>query len=231
LSRSLAAAGPPTDEDLAQIVTGGASRLGIALGNEPANQLVSYLRLIERWNATYNLTAVRSLEAMATQHIVDSMSVMPALRTRLAGGENRILDVGAGAGLPGVVVAILERDAAVVCVDSVGKKAAFVRQVAATLGLQNLSAVHSRVEAMTAPPAFGVIVSRAFSSLLDFVSSTRHLLAAGGSWIAMKGKVPLQELSDAERSGATFEVEQVIVPGLYAERCLIVGRLTQDSER
>ena len=226
MSRSLAAAGPPTDEDLARLILGGASDLGIALGSKPADQLVTYLRLIERWNATYNLTAVRTPEAMATQHIVDSMSVIPALRTRLPGTENRILDVGAGAGLPGVVIAILERDAPVVCVDSVGKKAAFVRQVAATLGLQNLWAVHSRVEAMTAPPSFGLIVSRAFSSLQDFVSSTRHLLAVGGSWIAMKGKVPHQELSDAEQSGATFEVEQLSVPGLDAERCLILGKLS-----
>ena len=229
MNRSLPAAARPTNDDLAQIILRGASRLGIALGREPAGQLVAYLRLIDRWNATYNLTAVRTVEAMATQHIVDAMTVISALRVRLPGTENRILDVGAGAGLPGVVIAILEPDAAVVCVDSVGKKTAFVSQVAATLGLQNLSAVHSRVEAMTAPPSFGVVVSRAFSSLQDFVSSTRHLLAADGWWIAMKGKLPRQELIDAKQSGATFDIEQVSVPGLDAERCLILGRPIRES--
>lgn len=223
--------GPETDEDLALIIANGAARLGVDLHRGQIDQLVAYLRLIDRWNATYNLTAVRTLAAMATQHVVDCLSVIQPMRTRLAVGERRILDVGSGAGLPGVVIAIAEREASVVCVDSVGKKAAFVTQVAATLALGNLAAIHGRVEAMKAPPAFGLIASRAFASLPDFVSSTRHLLEEGGWWMAMKGKVPLEELSLGTRSGIGFHVEQVVVPDLEAERCLIWGQIIPESER
>lgn len=231
MSNDIARAGSPSDGELASIIESGAGCLNLGLDAVQSQQLVLYLRLIARWNATYNLTAVRDLKAMATQHIVDSLSLIGALRARIPSSDKRILDVGSGAGLPGVVVAILQRETPVVCVDSVGKKAAFLTQVAATLKLHNLSSVHSRVEEMTDPHAFGVIVSRAFSSLLDFVSSTRPLLATGGWWIAMKGKVPHQEMRDAESSGVKFEVQPISVPRLDAERCLIFGQPIQSSER
>lgn len=205
--------------------------MGIGLEPVQADQLVSYLKLVERWNLIYNLTAVRELTAMATQHVVDSMSIILSVRTRLPGARRRILDVGSGAGLPGVVIAILQPWDAVVCVDSVGKKAAFVTQVAASLNLGNLASIHARVEALTPPPAYDLIVSRAFASLVDMVTSTRHLLDEGGWWIAMKGKVPHEEMQDAERAGATFAVEPISVPGLDADRCLLIGRPSQASER
>lgn len=222
---------PPTDGDLAGIVQRGADGLGVGLRPVQADQLVAYLRLVERWNLTYNLTAIRDLTAMATQHVVDSMSIIPALRTRRDEARRHILDVGSGAGLPGVVIAILHAGDAVACVDSVGKKAAFVTQVAASLKLGNLTSTHSRVEALTPPPAYDFIVSRAFASLVDMVTSTRHLLNEGGCWIAMKGKVPHEEMQDAERAGATFTIDPISVPGLDADRCLLIGRLTQASER
>lgn len=231
MSRSLSVLGPPTDDGLAGLILAGATGLGVDLAHGQTDQLVGYLRLIDRWNATYNLTAVRSLEAMATHHVVDSLSVVVPMRRRLPGSEKRILDVGTGAGLPGVVLAIVERESIVVCVDSVGKKAAFVTHVAAALGLENLSAVHSRVEAINAPPSFGFIVSRAYGSLPAFVSATRHLLALGGWWMAMKGKVPHQELTDAASLGTVFEIEQVSIPGLRAERCLLIGKAISESER
>jgi 16S rRNA (guanine527-N7)-methyltransferase len=231
LSRSPSVLGAPTDDDLAGIIRAGATGLGVDVTPGQTDQLVAYVRLIERWNATYNLTAVRTLEAMATQHVVDSLSIVAPMRRRLPGIENRILDVGTGAGLPGVVLAIVAPEAVVVCVDSVGKKAAFVTHVAAALGVENLAAVHSRVEAMKAPPAFGFIVSRAFSSLSAFVSSTRHLLAPGGWWMAMKGKVPHEKLSEVASSGARFEIEQLSIPGLAAERCLLIGQAISESER
>ena len=215
---------PPTDDDLAGIVRRGADGLGIGLEPVQARQLVAYLRLVERWNLTYNLTAIRDPEVMATQHVVDSMSIISELRTRRPDAGRRILDVGSGAGLPGVVIAILQTGDAVVCVDSVGKKAAFVTQVAASLKLVNLTSIHSRVEALATPPVYDFIVSRAFSSLVDMVTATRHLLAEGGSWIAMKGKVPHEEVQDVGRAGATFAVEPIHVPGLDADRCLLIGR-------
>jgi 16S rRNA (guanine527-N7)-methyltransferase len=216
--------GPETDADLASVIASGATRLGVDLDSEQTGHLVAYLRLIERWNATYNLTAIRSVRAMATQHVVDSLSAIASVRAHLPGGNRRILDVGSGAGLPGVVIAIVDKEALVTCVDSVGKKAAFVKHAAMTLGLDNLSAVHARVEAMSAPPDFGLIVSRAFASLANFVSSTQHLLGPAGWWMAMKGKVPLEEISDAASSGVVFEVERISVPGLEAERCLLVAQ-------
>ncbi len=205
--------------------------MGIGLEPAQADQLVAYLRLVERWNLTYNLTAVRDLTAMATQHVVDSMSIIQSLRTRLPGARRRVLDVGSGAGLPGVVIAILQTGDAVVCVDSVGKKTAFVTQVAAALKLENLTSIHSRVEALMPPPAFDFIVSRAFASLIDMVTSTRQLLAEGGWWVAMKGKVPHGEVQDAGRAGATFVVESISVPDLDADRCLLIGQPFHASER
>ena len=230
MSPSFPSRAPPTDDDLAGIVQGGAGGLGIALERLQVARLVAYLRLVERWNLTYNLTAVRDPNAMATQHVVDSMSIIPSLRTRLQGGRRRILDVGSGAGLPGVVIAILQPGDAVVCVDSVGKKAAFVTQVAASLKLGNLTSIHARIETLPRPPTYDFIVSRAFASLVDMVISTRHLLAEGGWWIAMKGKVPHEEMQDAERAGAIFAVEQINVPDLDADRCLLIGRPSQASE-
>ena len=223
--------GPQTDAELASIIASGATSLGVDLDGERIANLVAYLRLIERWNATYNLTAVRSVRAMATQHVVDSLSAIASVRAHLPLDNRRILDVGSGAGLPGVVIAIVDNDMLVTCVDSVGKKAAFVRHAAMTLGLDNLSAVHGRVEAMSAPPAFGLIVSRAFSSLSNFASSTQHLIGPGGWWMVMKGKVPLEEISDAAVSGFVFDLERISVPGLEAERCLLLARAISDSER
>jgi 16S rRNA (guanine527-N7)-methyltransferase len=217
-----ASSGAEVDAELATVISRGAALLGVDLEARQTSRLVDYLRLMERWNATYNLTAVRSIREMATQHIVDSLSAIPSLRTHLPPDDPRILDVGSGAGLPGVVFAIVEGQAFVQCVDSVGKKVAFLKHVAMTLSLSNLSAVHSRVEAMRAPPTYGLIVSRAFATLSDFIASTDHLLHPTGWWMAMKGKLPRQELA-ALPPEIDIQVEPVHVPGLQADRCLILG--------
>jgi len=195
--------------------------LALELSVGGADRLLAYLALLQRWNATYNLTAVRDPAQMLTQHLADCLAVVGPLRRHLgAGAQRRLLDVGSGGGLPGVVLATLEPSWDVTCVDSVGKKAAFIRQVAGEIGLPNLHGEHSRVEALNAKP-FDVITSRAFGSLAHFVRLTRLLLAPGGVWMAMKGKIPDDEIAALPSDIEVFHVEHLDVPGLGAERCLI----------
>jgi len=194
--------------------------LGLDLTPASAQRLFDYLERLQRWNATYNLTAVRDPAQMRSQHLLDCLAAVAPLRRFLAGRSARLLDVGSGGGLPGVVLALLEPAWDVSCVDAVGKKAAFVRQVAGELALPNLHALHARVEALAGPP-FDVITSRAFASLPDFVRLTRPLLAPGGVWMAMKGRRPDDELATLPADIDVFHVEPLAVPGLGADRCLI----------
>ena len=200
---------------------GACDSLGLALDPAALDRLLAYLALLQRWNATYNLTAVRDPGEMLTQHLADCLAVVGPLRRQLGTGTSRrILDVGSGGGLPGVVLAVLEPGWAVTCVDAVGKKAAFIRQVAVELRLRNLAAEHARVESLKAG-GFDLITSRAFASLADFVSLTRKLLAPEGVWAAMKGKTPEAELAALPAGIAVFHVEPIAVPGLDAERCIV----------
>ena len=180
--------------------------------------MLAYLDLLQRWNDTYNLTSVRDRAAMLTQHLADCLAVVPALQRRPS--LQRLLDVGSGGGLPGVVLAALMPAVDVTCVDSVGKKVAFLRQVAGALPLPNLHPVHARIESLRLPP-FDLITSRAFATLADFVGLTRPLLAAGGSWMAMKGRRPDDEIASLPAGVEVFHVEQLTVPGLAAQRCLV----------
>ena len=197
-----------------------ASALALDLRAAQADGLIAYLALLHRWNATYNLTAVRDPAQMLTQHLADCLAVMGSLRRQAGPGPYRLLDVGSGGGLPGVVIAVLNPAVDVTCVDAVGKKAAFVQQVASELRLPNLRAEHSRVESLKAAP-FDVIASRAFAALPDFVGLTRRHLAGTGMWMAMKGKEPADELAQLPADVSVFHVEQLIVPGLDAQRCLV----------
>jgi 16S rRNA (guanine527-N7)-methyltransferase len=200
-----------------------AAALGLMLADAAFDRLVRYLGLLRKWNAAYNLTAVRDAAQMRVQHIADCLAVIAPLRRELAKGPGRpqrILDVGSGGGLPGVVLAIAEPAWDVSCVDTVGKKAAFVRQAAGELALPNLHALHARVEALPNSP-FDVITSRAFASLPDFVRLTRALLAPGGMWMAMKGRRPDDERAALAADIEVFHVEPLAVPGLDAERCLV----------
>ncbi|MBV9892500.1 MAG: 16S rRNA (guanine(527)-N(7))-methyltransferase RsmG [Rhizobacter sp.] len=188
------------------------------LGGEKVAKFVAYLRLIERWNGTYNLTSIRDLRSMATQHIVDCLAATDLLtRRRDPQNRKRLLDVGSGAGLPGIVIAVALPDTEVVCVESVGKKAAFLRQAAATLRAENVTALHIRAEQLSG--RFDVVASRAVTSLSQFVAITRHLLADNGEWMAMKGRVPTREI--AALSKGDVSVDRLSVPGLGAERCVI----------
>jgi 16S rRNA (guanine527-N7)-methyltransferase len=200
--------------------------LGIEITVVQAAALRQYLDLLKRWNATYNLTSVRDPAAMFTQHLADCLAVVPPLRRQLGAGVEtcRVLDVGSGGGLPGVVLAVVLPELQVLCVDAVGKKAAFVRQVAGNLALNNLKASHSRVEALRVEP-FHLITSRAFSSLADFVRLTRGHLLPNGAWMAMKGRLPEEEIAALPADIEVFHVEQLNVPGLDAQRCLVWMRL------
>ncbi|MBB2483755.1 16S rRNA (guanine(527)-N(7))-methyltransferase RsmG [Mitsuaria sp. WAJ17] len=198
-----------------------AQTLELNLSETQLQQLLDYLGLIQKWNKVYNLTAVRDPQAMLVQHLVDSLSLVPALRRHLAAQPGqRLMDVGSGGGLPGVVVAICEPGLDVSCVDAVAKKASFIQQVAAELRLPNLHGLHSRVEALKALP-FDVITSRAFASLQDFTTLTRQHLKTGAIWLAMKGQHPDEEIAALPQDLRVFHVEQLQVPGLDAQRCLI----------
>jgi 16S rRNA (guanine527-N7)-methyltransferase len=212
---------PPLDPALRDGLNQVAVALDLALPIEYADALLGYLDLLQRWNGTYNLTAVREPLQMLTLHLADCLALMAPLRRHLGGRTGaRLLDVGSGAGLPGVVIAALNPSMDVTCVETVGKKAAFVQQVAAELGLRNLSSAHARVERLRAAP-FDIVGSRAFASLPDFVTLTRAHLAPGGVWLAMKGKRPADELARLASDIDVFHVEPLTVPGLSAERCLV----------
>jgi 16S rRNA (guanine527-N7)-methyltransferase len=199
----------------------GAAALGVTLSDRQAEQLLAYGTLMLKWNKVYNLTAVRDPAGVMTHHLLDSLAVIAPLQREWA-GRGRLLDVGSGAGLPGVIIAILRADIDVSCLDAVAKKAAFVQQMAGELELPNLRGLHARVESLEG--SYQIISSRAFASLPDFFNGSRHLLAEDGVWLAMKGKAPTEELAILPSWVSVFHVEQLTVPGLDAERCIIWAR-------
>ena len=225
---------PATKSQLAA----GALELGINLLPAQLDQLLAYLDLIQKWNKVYNLTAVRDAADMLTHHLLDSLAVVLPLRRQLAamayaanGGDKRatsgplfkLLDVGSGAGLPGIVIAICCPEILVDCVDTVAKKSAFISQVIVALRLPNLKSIHARVENLT--EQYDVISSRAFASLADFTSWSGKGLKDGGIWLAMKGQYPKPEIDALKPNVKVFHVEQLAVPGLDAERCIVWMRL------
>lgn len=197
----------------------GLVRLGLELESAQIDQLLGYADLLAKWARVYNLTALRSPQEILTHHLLDSLSIARPLMAMLGSGPRRVADAGSGAGLPGAVLAICFPDWHVDCIDAVAKKAAFVQQAAGTLALPNLRGVHARLESVPGP--YGLVTSRAFASLADFVAVTAHSLAPDGVWAAMKGKYPDAEVADLPHSVEMFHVEQLEVPGLEAERCLV----------
>jgi 16S rRNA (guanine527-N7)-methyltransferase len=210
--------------ELEDLLRAGADALGLRLEPRQLEQLLAYLGLIDKWNRVYNLTAVRDPRDMLTHHLLDSLAVVGPLRRHTGGRPCSLLDVGSGAGLPGVVIATCCPEITVECVDTVAKKAAFIQQVAATLQLPNLRGVHGRVERLAGP--HDVICSRAFASLADFVAWSSGALGPGGVWLAMKGRHPADEIAALPPAVEVFHVEQLEVPGLEAERCIVWMRKT-----
>ena len=200
-----------------------AEQLGVDLSPGQSAALLAYMAMIGKWTKVYNLTAVRDPAEMMTHHLLDSLAAVAPLRRYLQqaglGHGARLLDVGSGAGLPGIVIAICCPEVQVSCVDTVAKKAAFIKQAALELKLPNLTGLHARVESLTGP--FDVVCSRAFASLPDFTKWSVNALAQDGVWMAMKGKHPADELAALLASVDVFHVEQLQVPGLLAERCIV----------
>jgi 16S rRNA (guanine527-N7)-methyltransferase len=200
-------------------LSAGLSAMHLALPPEATWQLSAYLRLIEKWNRVHNLTAVREPEKMVVLHLLDSLSVLPHVAN-----AKSLLDVGTGAGLPGIPLAIARPDLDVTLLDSSHKKAAFLEQAKAELGLANVTVVCERVEQWRPGRTFDAVVSRAFSELAEFVAQSAHLVSPGGNLLAMKGVHPFDEI---ERLPASHCVETVIeleVPTLDAKRHLVLLR-------
>ncbi|MGM0983199.1 MAG: 16S rRNA (guanine(527)-N(7))-methyltransferase RsmG [Pseudomonadota bacterium] len=208
------------DMQLAEARLGsGLAALGIAVDDEQRRRLLALVALLHKWNRAYNLTAVRTPEEMVTRHLLDSAAVLPFVN------GTQLLDVGSGPGLPGLVLAILEPSLAVTLLDSNGKKVRFQRQAVMELDLCNVTPVQARVEAFE-PVAGGYaqIISRAFSSLGDFIALTARLVAPGGEWLAMKGPAVDDELADLPEEIAVAERHDLAVPFQNAGRQLVVLR-------
>jgi 16S rRNA (guanine527-N7)-methyltransferase len=194
------------------------NQLGLALSPAQQQQLLDYLDLLGKWNKIYNLTAVRDPAQMLTQHLLDCLAVVQPLKARLPALQT-VLDVGAGGGLPAVVLAVACPQWQVSAVDTVAKKAAFIQTAAHSLGLSNLRGIHARVEELT--EGYDLVCSRAFASLADFTSWSAAALKPGGVWMAMKGRVPDEELAALPPGVRVDEVQLLQVPGLEAQRCVV----------
>lgn len=211
---------------LAQALDAELPELSLAPDAPTRDKLLAYLGQLAKWNAVYNLTAIRDPAQMLVQHLFDCLSIVAPLRERgLLGPGAVVLDVGSGGGLPGVALAIVEPGAQVHCVDSVGKKSAFVAQLRGELALPNLYAHHARVEQLVAPgdlPPATLIVSRAFATLEDFVNASAHLRSRAGVWAAMKGRLPEEEISALPPEVALAATITLRVPHLDAQRHLLI---------
>jgi len=194
----------------------GARAMDLAMSPESVARCAQYLRLIEKWNRVHNLTAVRETEQMVVLHLLDSLSLLPHL-----GSAHSLLDVGSGAGLPGIPVAIARPDLAVILLDSSRKKTVFLEQARAELALSNVTVRCERVEQWRPDATFDLVVSRAFAELGEFVDQARHLLAPGGRMIAMKGVYPFEEIAKIPPSHRVASVTELHVPHLDAKRHLV----------
>ena len=201
---------------LEQTLSAGVKQLGLELNQAQMTQLLDYLALLAKWNSVYNLTSVRDPAQMVVQHVLDSLTAVPAF----AGAVN-VLDVGAGGGLPGIVLAIARPDMQVSLIDTVHKKTAFLTQVKAQLGLSNVTVYTMRVEQLEVKNKFDVITSRAFADLSDFVNWSNHVLTDGGRFIALKGVAPADERERLPELWKVEELRPLKVPGLDAERHLV----------
>jgi 16S rRNA (guanine527-N7)-methyltransferase len=206
----------------AEQLSAGIQTLGLEVSTDAREKLLAYLQLMAKWNRVYNLTALRNPGEWVTHHLLDSLAVLPHVRGPV------VADVGSGAGLPGLALAIVRPDWQVISIEVVDKKAAFQRQVAAELALANVRMEGGRVEDVKLEGGADTVVSRAFSNLVDFVNLTGHLLKPEGRWAAMKGKKPLDEIAVLPLDVKVAEIVNLKVPGLNAERCVVLMEKTEN---
>ena len=203
-------------EVVADVLTQGLKQLPLALDQGQVEKLLDYLHLLNKWNSVYNLTSVRDPLEMVKLHLLDSLTAVPAFKDAA-----NVLDVGAGGGLPGMVLAISRPDMKVSMIDTVHKKTAFLNQVKAELGLNNVTVYTKKVQELEVKTKFDVITSRAFADLSDFVNWSGHLLQEGGQYIALKGTAPAEERERLPAPWKVQKLEPLAVPGLDAERHLV----------
>jgi 16S rRNA (guanine527-N7)-methyltransferase len=201
-------------DPLRQRLDAGLAALQLDLSDAVVTRLLAYVELLARWNATYNLSAVRDPAEMVTRHLLDSLAIV----SNVTGAT--LVDLGSGAGLPGIPLAIVAPERAVTLVDSNGKKTRFLRAAVRELGLKNVSVVEKRVEAVDG--TFDCITARAFASLADMLGWGGHLLAPAGVWLALKGRFPQDELAALPPGFSVDEIKALVVPGLDAERHVVV---------
>lgn len=204
--------------DLKHILQQGLQQMGIGLGTGQQLLLLEFVTLLRKWNSTYNLTALRDEQSVISHHILDSLTLLPYVV-----GARGLVDVGSGGGMPGIPTAIARPDLPVALLDANSKKISFLQQAVIELGLDNVQVITGRVEAMVGEQ-FDVITSRAFAELGDFVSLTKQLMAKGGTWAAMKGVYPYEEIAQLPPTVEVVRVDKLQVPHLDAERHMVVLR-------
>ena len=207
------------DKTVEKVLRGGLERLALPLPDGAASALLAYVELLARWNRTYNLTAVRNPVEMVTRHVLDSLAVTPWLQA------DRLMDAGAGAGLPGIPLAIANPSLEVTPVDSAGKKIRFMNHVKRQLELANVHPLHARVEQLEPAEPFEAVISRAFTSLESFATSVRHVVGRNGRLLAMKGHFPEDEIDGLPNWVRVDAVEKIVVPGLHENRHLVIMSL------
>jgi len=193
----------------------GVEAMGLKASDLPLQDYLSYVELLVQWNSAYNLTAIRDPEKMLAYHILDSLSILPFIH------GDECLDIGTGAGLPGMILALAKPDTRWTLLDGNNKKTRFVQQAVITLNLKNVEVICSRIEKYKPEHCFSTIVSRAFTSLNDFYTCSRHLLVPGGSLLAMKGPDPENEISDLSAEVFSAKITLLSVPGVKAGRTLV----------
>ena len=194
--------------------------MGLTASDLPLESYVSYVELLVQWNSAYNLTAIRDPEKMLAYHVLDSLSILPFIQKGECQG-NKCLDIGTGAGLPGIILALAKPDKHWVLLDGNNKKTRFVQQAVMTLNIKNVEVVCSRIEKYQPEHSFTTIVSRAFTSLATFYACSHHLLAPGGSLLAMKGPDPENEISALSTEDVSTKTTSLSVPGVTADRTLV----------
>jgi 16S rRNA (guanine527-N7)-methyltransferase len=203
-----------------KILVSGLQSLNLSQAEDKIEQLLGFIKLIEKWNKAYNLTAIRNREDMVRLHVLDSLAIVPFIEGK------RVIDIGTGAGLPGIPLAIYLPEIEFTLLDSNAKKTRFVQQAILELKLKNVNVCHNRVEQYHPEKSFDTVITRAFAGLSDIVELTAHLLNKDGVLLAMKGQIP--DVSKLE--SAKTELIPVNVPGISAERCLVKVQLINESE-